>query len=87
MLTQDSMNEGCNEEYTEDSEILNQSRSYNVLKAEYEKCRQENHDLKRKLRVNEAMLREVHEANEILERSHDQQISEKKQYLLKVDEK
>ncbi|XP_033315644.1 spindle apparatus coiled-coil protein 1 spindly isoform X2 [Bombus vancouverensis nearcticus] len=87
MFTQDSMNEGCNEEYMEDSEILNQSRSYNVLKAEYEKCRQENHDLKRKLRVNEAMLREVHEANEILEHSHDQQISEKKQYILKVDEK
>lgn len=84
------MNEGCNEEseiLIEDSEILNQSHSYNVLKAEYEKCRQENHDLKRKLRVNEAMLREVHEANEVLERSHDQRISEKKQYILKVDEK
>ncbi|XP_071872740.1 spindle apparatus coiled-coil protein 1 spindly isoform X2 [Bombus fervidus] len=78
---------GCNEEYIEDSEILNQSRSYNALKAEYEKCRQENHDLKRKLRVNEAMLLEVHEANEVLERSHDQRISEKEQYILKVDEK
>lgn len=81
------MNEGCNEEYIEDTEILNQSRSYNVLKAEYEKCRQENHDLKRKLQVNEAMLWEVYEANEILERYHDQRISEEKEYISKVDEK
>lgn len=87
MSTRDSMNEGCNEEYIEDTEILNQSRSYNVLKAEYEKCRQENHDLKRKLQVNEAMLWEVYEANGILERYHDQRISEEKEYISKVDEK
>ncbi|XP_060816799.1 protein Spindly [Bombus pascuorum] len=88
MSTQDLMNEGCNEEYIEDSEILNQSmmRSYNALEAEYEKWRQENYDLKRQLRVNEAMLREIYEANEALERSHDQRISEKEQHILKIDE-
>lgn len=84
MSTRNSISEEYNEEQTENSEKYN---SYNQLKVEYEKCKQEIYDLKRKLQLNETMLREVQETNELLERSHDRQISEKEQAVSKIEEK
>ncbi|OAD55098.1 hypothetical protein WN48_05572 [Eufriesea mexicana] len=84
MSTQNSINEEYNEEYFENSEGFS---SYNLLKVEYEKCKQEIYDLKRKLQLNETMLREVQETNELLERSLDRRISEKEQIVSEVEEK
>ncbi|CAD1469762.1 unnamed protein product, partial [Heterotrigona itama] len=89
MSTADSTNEKFNkEEYIEDAGMLvSQDRSYNLLKVEHEKCKQEIYDLKRKLRLNEAMLRDVNEANESLERLFNQRISESEQLMCQVKEK
>ncbi|KAK1124573.1 hypothetical protein K0M31_020475 [Melipona bicolor] len=87
MATGDSTNEKYNEEYIEDPGTLDQDRSYNLLKVEHEKCKQEIYDLKRKLELNEAMLRDVNEANESLERLLNQRISENEQLTCQVKEK
>lgn len=86
MSAQDSRNDENNEEYIDDSEG-DSDRLYKLLKIEHETCRQVVHDLKRKLELNEAMLREVQEANELLERSFDRQISEKERVITEVEEK
>ncbi|KOX79244.1 hypothetical protein WN51_09045 [Melipona quadrifasciata] len=87
MATGDSTNEKYNEEYIEDPGTLDQNRSYNLLKVEHEKCKQEIYDLKRKFELNEAILRDVNEANESLERLLNQRISENKQLTCQVKEK
>ncbi|CAL7940848.1 unnamed protein product [Xylocopa violacea] len=53
-IQKDSINEQKNGEYTEDCKGLS-NRSYNRLKIEYERCRQENCDFKRNLKINETM--------------------------------
>ena len=88
MSTGDSTNEKYNGEYIEDDPgMLDQDRSYNLLKVEHERCKQEIYDLKRKLQLNEAMLRDVDEANESLERLFNQRISENEQLVCQVKEK
>lgn len=87
MSTGDSTNEKYNEEYIEDPGMLDHDRSYNLLKVEHERCKQEIYDLKRKLQLNEAMLRDVNEANESLERLFNQRISENEQLMCQVKEK
>ena len=85
MTTNEKYNE---EKYIEDPELFNQDlRSYDLLKVEHEKCKQEIYDLKRKLQLNEAMLRDVNEANESLERLFHQRISENEQLMHQVKEK
>ncbi|XP_076242452.1 spindle apparatus coiled-coil protein 1 spindly [Calliopsis andreniformis] len=75
------------EEYTEEDSGISGRRCCYLLKAEYEQCRQEVHDLKRKLELKEAMLREVQEANEMIERSSNRQILEKERIILEEKEK
>ncbi|XP_012134667.2 spindle apparatus coiled-coil protein 1 spindly [Megachile rotundata] len=76
-----------NEEYvTENPEGIN-NRSSALLKTENEKYRQEIHNLKRKLELNETMLREVQEANEMLERTLDQRVLEKDKIISTIEEK
>ncbi|KAF3421560.1 hypothetical protein E2986_02243 [Frieseomelitta varia] len=88
MSTGDSTNEKYNGEYIEDpGSELDQDRSYNLLKVEHERCKQEIYDLKRKLQLNEAMLRDVNEANESLERLFNQRMSENEQLMCQVKEK
>ncbi|XP_076633169.1 spindle apparatus coiled-coil protein 1 spindly [Colletes latitarsis] len=85
MSTPQFVKQEINEEYTEDTEGI--SERYRLLKVEYEECRQEIHDLKRKLELNETMLRDVQEINETLESSLDRQISEKEKFIFEVEEK
>ncbi|XP_017878463.1 protein Spindly [Ceratina calcarata] len=84
MSTENSINEN-NEEYLDNAG--DNSRSYNLLKTEYEICRQENHDLKRKLELNEAMLRTIQETNESLEHSQQQFATEKQKEISVLEEK
>lgn len=84
MSTAETINEQYHEEYNEKGIG---ARSYHVLEVEYEKCRQEIYDLKRKLELNEAMFREVQEMNELLEHSFDQRISEKEKIIFEAKEK
>ena len=76
-----------NEEYTEENPERRSGRCCHLLEIEYERCRQEIHDLKRKLELDEAMLREIQEANEIHEHSLDRQISEKEKIIFQTEEK
>ena len=76
-----------NEEYTEGNSERSSGRCCYLLEIEYERCRQEIHDLKRKLELDEAMLREVQEANEIHEHSLDRQIAKKEQMIFETEEK
>lgn len=86
MSTWDLVNETNDQEYTEeDSEVSN--NRYRLLKLEYERCRQQVHDFQRKLELNETMLREVQEANETIERSLNQQISQKERIILEEKER
>lgn len=87
MSTAETINEQYNEEYDATDLKGISARSYYVLEAEHEKCRQEIYDLKRKLELNEAMLREVQEMNELLEHSLDQRISEKDNIIFEAKEK
>lgn len=84
MSTQDSINV---EEYVEEYTDICNDRSYKLLQVEYEKCKQEIHNLKRRLELNEVMLREAQEANELLERSLEGRILEKEQIIFKDKEK
>lgn len=84
MSTQDSINV---EEYVEEYTDICNDRSYKLLQVEYEKCKQEIHNLKRRLKLNEVMLREAQEANELLERSLEGRILEKEQIIFKDKEK
>ncbi|CAK9828817.1 hypothetical protein ANTRET_LOCUS6270 [Anthophora retusa] len=87
MSTRDLINgETADEEYIDNSERVS-DHSYNLLKLEYETCRQEIYNLKRKLQLNEAMLREVQEANELLERTLEQQASEKEIIISEIEKK
>ncbi|XP_053981412.1 protein Spindly [Hylaeus volcanicus] len=87
MSTHKLTNQESNEEYNEEDTEEISSRYYRQLKVEHEKCRQEIYDLKRKLELNEAMLREVQEVNESLERSLDQQNSAKEKIIFELEEK
>ncbi|XP_006570533.1 protein Spindly [Apis mellifera] len=84
MSTQDSTNV---EEYIEEYTDIRNDRCYKLLQVEYEKCKQEIHNLKRRLELNEVMLREAQEANELLERSLEGRILEKEQVIFKDKEK
>lgn len=75
------------EEYIEENAEGISKRSWTLLKIENERYRQEVYNLKRKLELNETMLREVQEANETLERTLDQRISEKDKTILAIEEK
>ena len=86
MSTSRLLDEETNEEYTEGKSERSSGRCH-LLEIEYERCRQEIHELKRKLELNEAMLREVQEANEIHEHSLDRRISEKEQIIFQTEEK
>nr|XP_031835441.1 protein Spindly isoform X1 [Nomia melanderi] len=91
MSTAETINEQYNEEYNEEYNEKDlkgiSARSYRVLEVENEKCRQEIYDLKRKLELNEAMLREVQEMNELLEHSLDRRVSEKEKMIFEAKEK
>lgn len=87
MSTRELIDQENNEEYTEkDNEEIN-GRCYRLLKIKYEECCQEIYNFKRKLELNESMLREVQEANESLERSLDQQNLEKEKIISEAEEK
>lgn len=85
MSIENSMNEN-NEEYLDNTEG-DSSRSYNLLKKDYEMCRQENHDSKRRLELNKAMLRTVQETNELLEHSIQRLTKEKQKEISVLEEK
>ena len=76
-----------NEEYTLENSERSSGRCCHLLEIEYERCRQEIHDLKRKVDLDEAMLREIREANEIHEHSLDRRISEKEKIIFQTEEK
>ncbi|XP_029042642.1 protein Spindly-like [Osmia bicornis bicornis] len=75
------------EEYIEENAEGISKRSWTLLKTENEKHRQEVYSLRRKLELNETMLREVQEANETLERTLDKRISEKDKIIFAMEEK
>ncbi|XP_076669735.1 spindle apparatus coiled-coil protein 1 spindly [Andrena cerasifolii] len=87
MSTSRLIDEENNEEYTKENSERSSGRCCHLLEIEYERCRQEIHDLKRKLDLDEAMLREVREANEIHEHSLDRRISEKEKIIFQTEEK
>lgn len=87
MSTSRLIDEENNEEYTEENSKRSSGRCCHLLEIEHERCRQEIHDLKRKLELNEAMLREVQGANEIHEHSLDRRISEKEKIIFQTEEK
>ena len=87
MSTRRLLDEETNEEYTEGNSERSSGRCCHLLEIQYERCRQEIHDLKRKLELDEAMLREIQEANEIHVHSLDRRISEKEQIIFQTEEK
>nr|XP_033342387.1 protein Spindly-like [Megalopta genalis] len=87
MSTLKTVNETNNQESNESYIEEIGDRTHYILKTENEKCRQEIYDLKRKLELNETMLRETQEANELLEHSLESQVSQTEKIIYEAKEK
>ncbi|XP_078047229.1 spindle apparatus coiled-coil protein 1 spindly [Augochlora pura] len=87
MSTLETVNETNNQELNENDIEEIGNRTHYILKSENEKCRQEIYDLKRKLELNETMLRETQEANELLEHSLESQVSQTERIIHETKEK